>query len=381
MVIRMWDIMKKISFLNLIIYLSLNCFLNAACQNETIRWKGIIENENGIPVIINPDEPLYSKKPFEYSLEWSIGNSDFGSEYSFSQIGSITVNDEYIYISDWKEVYIKIYDHDGRYIRTIGNSGQGPGEFSRISGMQIINQKELVVFDGNSRRLTFFSLEGELIKTLSIKEIPAIKLNLNSKKYFIASTYKLNIENNTAITELKVYNREHEFIRTLANTEPAHIFSPFQFYFVWQISRDDKIVYGYNKNYEFQIYDSSFNLIKIIKKKYTKVEISNEDILVQMKNLPKTKDTQIPKYHSAFQRMILDDKSNIIIQTWEKSKSGNQYLYDFFDSNGKFLFKVPIKSRPLIWKNDKFYTIEEDEEGFQYVKKYKVKWITKIFNN
>lgn len=373
--------MKKISFLNLIIYLSLYSFLNAACQNETLSWKGTIEKENGIPVIINPDEPLYSKKPFEYSLELSIGNSDFGSEYSFSQIGSIAVNDEYIYISDWKEVYIKIFDHDGRYIRTIGNKGQGPGEFSRIRGMQITNQKELVVFDQNSRRLSFFTLEGELIRTLSTKEIPAITLNLNSKKYFIATTAKLNIENNTTITELKVYNREHEFIRTLARTEPAHVLSPFESYAVWQISKDDKIVYGYNKNYEIQIYDSSFNLIKIIKKKYTKIEISNKDLLVKMKNLPKTKDTQIPKYHSAFQRIILDDKSNIIIQTWEKNKSGDQYLYDFFDSNGKFLFKVPIKSRPLIWKNDKFYTIEEDEEGFQYVNKYIVKWNTKIFNN
>jgi hypothetical protein len=30
--------------------------------------------------------------------------------------------------------------------------------------------------------------------------------------------------------------------------------------------------------------------------------------------------------------------------------------------------------RPRVWKKKKLYTIEEDEEGFQVVKRYKVKW-------
>ena len=36
--------------------------------------------------------------------------------------------------------------------------------------------------------------------------------------------------------------------------------------------------------------------------------------------------------------------------------------------------KVPLGARPRTWKKGKLYTIEEDEDSFQYVKRYKVTW-------
>jgi hypothetical protein len=39
--------------------------------------------------------------------------------------------------------------------------------------------------------------------------------------------------------------------------------------------------------------------------------------------------------------------------------------------------RIPLKQVrrvPLVWKNDKLYTIEEDESGFNVVKRYKVTW-------
>jgi hypothetical protein len=36
--------------------------------------------------------------------------------------------------------------------------------------------------------------------------------------------------------------------------------------------------------------------------------------------------------------------------------------------------KIPLKTRPYVLKKRKLYTIEEDEEGYQIVKRYKVTW-------
>jgi hypothetical protein len=36
--------------------------------------------------------------------------------------------------------------------------------------------------------------------------------------------------------------------------------------------------------------------------------------------------------------------------------------------------KIPLKTDPHVWKNHKLYTIEKDEEGYQYVKRYKATW-------
>jgi hypothetical protein len=45
-----------------------------------------------------------------------------------------------------------------------------------------------------------------------------------------------------------------------------------------------------------------------------------------------------------------------------------------FDSEGKYIARISLKSRPIVWKNNKLFTIEEDGDGFQFVKRYKVTW-------
>jgi len=37
-------------------------------------------------------------------------------------------------------------------------------------------------------------------------------------------------------------------------------------------------------------------------------------------------------------------------------------------------FKIPLEFQPQAFKKSKLYTIEEDEEGYQYAKRYKVTW-------
>ena len=55
-----------------------------------------------------------------------------------------------------------------------------------------------------------------------------------------------------------------------------------------------------------------------------------------------------------------------------------QYLKDQrIGINGRYLTKFPLKIvswTSLIWKENRLYTVEEDEDGYQYVKRYKVTW-------
>jgi len=80
--------------------------------------------------------------------------------------------------------------------------------------------------------------------------------------------------------------------------------------------------------------------------------------------------------------MFLDDEERLFVQTYERVKDKEQYYYfDVFDPIGKYIAKVPIKVRGIrqyIWKKNKLYTVEEDEDGFQIVKRYKVTWKVKI---
>ena len=55
-------------------------------------------------------------------------------------------------------------------------------------------------------------------------------------------------------------------------------------------------------------------------------------------------------------------------------ENGEEYCFDVFDSEGRYIAKIPLNFKPHMLKKEKIYTIEEDEDGYQYVKRYKVTW-------
>ena len=64
------------------------------------------------------------------------------------------------------------------------------------------------------------------------------------------------------------------------------------------------------------------------------------------------------KYHNAFIELSIDDKGRIFVRTYEKIPDGEGYYYDVFDSEAKYIAKIPLKMQPRIWKKNKLYTIE-----------------------
>jgi hypothetical protein len=60
---------------------------------------------------------------------------------------------------------IRVFDGTGRYQRTIGRRGQGPGEFANILWAQLAHDT-LLVFDMNQRRLTVLGADGSVHATV-----------------------------------------------------------------------------------------------------------------------------------------------------------------------------------------------------------------------
>lgn len=47
----------------------------------------------------------------------------------------------------------------------------------------------------------------------------------------------------------------------------------------------------------------------------------------------------------------------------ENEKGGESY-FDVFDPEGKFITRIKLMNLSLVWKNNKLYMIEQEEEGF-----------------
>lgn len=72
-----------------------------------------------------------------------------------------------LYVADRTSMDIRQFDRDGRYVRTIGSRGRGPGEFTRLLNIYTSDDRtSLFVLDGENRRISRFDTEsGELRST------------------------------------------------------------------------------------------------------------------------------------------------------------------------------------------------------------------------
>ncbi len=351
-------------------------FTFSVCSSQKAEWQGTIEEVDGVTVIKNPKEPMYGEEVFSLEEELSIGEAEGPEEYMFSRIRSVAVDDEErIYILDTTEAHVKVFDKNGKYIRTIGRKGQGPGELQSPLFVYITSQNELVVEDFASR-LAFFSLEGEFKRNLLTTKIGALRIDIDSEGNLVAVVIVREQENPRY--EIRKFDSELNYLHSLGSSPlPSATpgsYNPFIPIIQREINCNDQIVVGYPEKYEIKIYDKSGTMIRKIMKEYDPVEITEEEIKEETEGMPLDRKLAIPKYHNAYRWIIADDEGRLFVRTYERVVDGEDYYHDIFDEEGKFIAKIPLGFFPRTWKNNKLYTIEEDEEGYQYVKRYKVTW-------
>ena len=112
----------------------------------------------------------------------SIGVKEGLPEYMFSLLRDIDVDEDgNIYALDFRETKVKVFDSHGVYIRTIGQRGQGPGEFVSAYVLSVTPQKHLFVTDVAGRRISIFELSCEFIRAISTAETLVLFPTLDSK--------------------------------------------------------------------------------------------------------------------------------------------------------------------------------------------------------
>jgi hypothetical protein len=337
-----------------------------------------IKIEDGVTVVYNPKNPAPSPDtPAKLVLkeDLTIGEKEGEEEYMFVRIVGLDVDDGgSIYVLDQRDCNIKVFNNTGKLIRTIGKKGQGPGEMQAPRDIQITPQNEIMVNDSRSRRLLFFSLDGKFLRKVSQKEMTFFSHPKCDTKSNIVASFMVVGEK--AVSELKKFTPELDPIFNISSVEILRfpVFDPFFPQFYWQITGEDNIIWGFPVKYEIQVLNPEGKIIRKIIKDYNPVKITKEEKENIVKELYPGTKVEFKKHHLAFMYLMLDEQGRIFVRTYEKVNDGEGFYYDVFDSEGRYIAKIPLKMRPRDWKKNKLYTIEEDREGYRYVKRYSVEW-------
>jgi len=257
---------------------------------------------------------------------------------------SFLLFDDYIWIIDDVANEIHIFDRKGSYLKTIGATGKGPGEYVKIS-MIGNNEYYGIIYDARLSRLTVYEPDGEIKK---ISNIPIALLPL-STDIVVLDDKRILIpgysgDNGLFKNMLHVYNWERESFSkhgipielNLKNNNQA-----LPQYFVSARSiGNGKVFLSYFFRNKLLIYD------------YERDYIIKECVIGHAEKIKKQKDYLIENYYfgpvtynekyyfvpslnkNKPGSYVLDKKSTEIIGFIQKAfqKSYNNVLYTFRDS-------------------------------------------------
>lgn len=97
-----------------------------------------------------------------------VGDPDEGPA-SFADVRGIAVDRAHrLYVLDYKDQQVRMFDSLGRFVRAIGRNGRGPGEFSQPNGITLDSRDHLVVYDPSNARVSLFDTTGALESTHTI---------------------------------------------------------------------------------------------------------------------------------------------------------------------------------------------------------------------
>jgi hypothetical protein len=358
------------------------CFLvsmafHLANQGQNPQWKGKIEEEEGIKVIKNPEEPLYGEIKFELEEDLSIGN-ETDDNYLFYTVLDIDVDSKSnIYVVDERNFRIQKFDKSGKYLQTIGRKGQGPGEFELPTGITVDNNLgNILVTDHRVAQIEIFNNEGEYIKSFKVA-------GLVEEILPIAEDY-LIVHSRGRVHKLSMVSPQGEIITTLAE-KPNNIFiqkirggaaelSVRTYYelsiFIAKIN-EESLVYGYSKNYELNVINDEGKILYKITKNAPIPEYSKKE-----KN--KFERYPLPEPKPYFYGLLVDSKERIYVQ--RNNCYGNIKVevtdkkVDVFNKEGYYLFSTTLPPNTRAIRDGWIYCFERNEdEGWEHIIRYKIK--------
>jgi hypothetical protein len=64
-----------------------------------------------------------------------------------------------------------VFNFEGKFLKIIGSKGQGPAEFSKPTGLSVLEDGGLAVADVGNSRIQIFDKDGKFVKSISVKGV------------------------------------------------------------------------------------------------------------------------------------------------------------------------------------------------------------------
>jgi hypothetical protein len=121
--------------------------------------------------------------------EISIGVVDGADEYVLGSVSEIAVAaDGSIYVFDRHVPALRKYDANGKFVKTFGRRGQGPGEYLSVSGVAVAGDGRVFLWDTGNWRMNVYAPNGELVTSWSTASGSTGSASMNGARALMVDT-------------------------------------------------------------------------------------------------------------------------------------------------------------------------------------------------
>ncbi len=387
--------MKKVLF----IFVIFSFLILSACKKPVDKAR--VEIIDAVEYVHNIETPLHPNKKITFEEDLSIGGEDEkGKIILFRPQRFIVDQNENIYIIDIQDQVIKVFDPNGKYLRTIGRKGEGPGEFKSIQYQAFLPDGRLLVMDYSAHRSSFFDSSGNFIESYQWrKRLAQLHFVTNSSYIVNEYTYEEDMPSEGRKLWIKEYNFEGNEICSFGEFVESKIKEvsegnrsvmmgvPHSPKSIFAADQNRQFLYHFlNNNYIIEMYDKSGKVFRKIDRPYdalpftskdadefrTPYEKSRNELLKKL-----VKEMPMPKLKTITPYMLVDDLGNLWVETYEKKEEEDRIItvYDIFNKDGYYEAKVWLDKRPSLFVKGKMYQMEtEKETGYRFKKRYRAIW-------
>jgi sugar lactone lactonase YvrE len=153
-----------------------------------------IETENGARIVHNQKGGVWGADPrVAIELVRTIGDVDTDDEnLAFDSPLDMAVDAaDNIFILDSGNQRIQVFDPVGKYVRTIGRRGQGPGEFASLNSIAVDRKGNYHVLDDAQKRIQVFTPKGEVLKTIPVTKFRLDRIRLLGSGTLVTRGYEI----------------------------------------------------------------------------------------------------------------------------------------------------------------------------------------------
>ena len=387
--------------LNLILTIAIISLFAVNCTKtkiaEKAKWRGEIEDENGVKVVKNPGEPLYGEILLDLEGDLSIGRED-DDNYVFYRVRNIDVDDQgNICVLEGGNCRLQKFDRTGQYLQTIGKKGQGPGEFESPSRLLLDKENNIYISERRKRKIHMFNSKGEFVKSIllsntttsfsidpdeSIFGIANIRTEEESNRCIVKMDPKGKIIKNIAqFAALKPVQRKGSG-NTFTTFSISHQYNPALYF---SRAFNNKYLYAHSSEYSLFQVNLEGDLELIIKKEEPQHLISQKEknkIYERFSDLEERwskgvvkEAVQWPSHRPYFNGIATDDRGRIYVRRVKSVIDESEEVeFDIFSKEGYYLYKTNLPFTPTVIKNGYFYEYYSSEEtGEVKIKRYKAK--------